>query len=208
MEKNKSFNTSQIIKNKVISWIDSYRQNLTELLGSVSIDEIYSIIEKYIQANQNGNRIFVFGNGGSASTMSHFSTDMGKSASDNAKKRFKIISLNENISLITAIGNDYCFDDIFFRQLENLAEKGDLLFTISVSGNSKNLLKAVQWANENEMDTIALVGGNQGTLAKLAAQTIVIDSLHYGLVEDMHMFICHIIAYAFIENPELTKIKY
>jgi D-sedoheptulose 7-phosphate isomerase len=197
--------STSFIQNELIEWIENYKKNLSDILKGISAQEIYSVIEKFIIANRNEKNIFIFGNGGSASTSSHFTTDMAKGASDLTSKRFKTLSLNENVSLITAISNDYSYEDIFFRQLENLAKEGDLLFTLSVSGNSKNLLKAVDWANKNGIHSIAVVGGHKGKLADLATQSIVIDSMHYGHVEDIHLIICHIIAYAFMENPQITN---
>ena len=115
------------------------------------------------------------------------------------------MSLNDNSSWITAIGNDYSYEDIFVRQLMNLAKPGDLLMVLSVSGNSPNLIKAVEWAKANRLHSIALVGGKKGKLAELADTVMVVDDTHYGRVEDAHMGICHMIAYAFMEKPELQK---
>lgn len=179
--------------------MDGYKKSL----HSIPFKKVSSIIEKFAIANKMGKHIYVFGNGGSASSSSHFVTDMAKGASDKMEKRFKCYSLNENMSLITAISNDYSYKDIYKRQMENFASSGDLLFTLSVSGNSPNLVEAVKWANDKGLHTIALVGGAKGQLAELAKEVIIIDSTHYGHVEDTHMLICHMIAYSFMENPEL-----
>jgi D-sedoheptulose 7-phosphate isomerase len=106
---------------------------------------------------------------------------------------------------LTALGNDYSFEDVFVRQLMNLAKPGDLIFTMSVSGNSPNLVKAMEWCKENEVYSIALVGGKKGKLSELADRCIVIDETHYGRVEDAHMTICHMVAFAFMENASLQK---
>lgn len=186
-------------------WIKKYLEKQVEVISSIPIDKVADIIEEFIKANKYKKQIFVFGNGGSASNASHFTTDLAKGASDVLKNKFKCISLNECTSLITAIANDYSYEDVFVKQLENLANTGDIILTMSVSGSSPNLVKTVKWANDNHMETIALVGGKQGTISKMANKVVVIDSLHYGIVEDLHMLICHIIAYAFMENPELTN---
>ncbi len=186
-------------------WLQNYIKEQINVIETIPVGEVTEIIEKFINANLNKKQIFVFGNGGSASNASHFITDLAKSASDASKNRFKCISLNECTSLITAIANDYAYEDVFVKQLENLANPEDLVLTMSVSGSSPNLVKAMKWANEKGLYTIALVGGKKGTISNMADKVIVIDSTHYGVVEDLHMMICHMIAYAFIENPGLTK---
>jgi D-sedoheptulose 7-phosphate isomerase len=186
-------------------WIKKYLEKQVEVISSIPIDKVADIIEEFIKANKDKKQIFVFGNGGSASNASHFTTDLAKGASDVLKNKFKCISLNECTSLITAIANDYDYEDIFVKQLENFANPNDIVLTMSVSGTSPNLVKAVEWANKKELYTIALVGGKQGILTRMADKVIVVNSSHYGVVEDMHMMICHMIAYAFIENTELTQ---
>ncbi len=186
-------------------WLQNYIKEQINVIETIPVGEVTEIIEKFINANLNKKQIFVFGNGGSASNASHFITDLAKSASDASKNRFKCISLNECTSLITAIANDYAYEDVFVKQLEILANPEDLVLTMSVSGSSPNLVKAMKWANEKGLYTIALVGGKKGTISNMADKVIVIDSTHYGVVEDLHMMICHMIAYAFIENPGLTK---
>ena len=146
--------------------------------------------------------IFVFGNGGSAANASHFVTDLGKGASDKMKKPFRCLSLNDNTPWMTAISNDYSYDEVFLRPLMNFARPGDLVFTMSVSGSSPNLVTAVEWSKKNDVYTIALVGGKRGRLADIADFVIVADSIHYGRVEDCHMGICHMICYAFMEIGE------
>ena len=163
-----------------------------------------SQVERFINHLQacwaNDQQLFAFGNGGSASNVSHFITDLGKSASDRMGKRFRCLSLNENLSWITAIGNDYAYEDVYLRQLQNYARPGDLVLTLSVSGNSPNVVKAVKWANDNGLTTLALVGGKGGQLATLAHEAIVIQDTHYGRVEDAQMTICHMLCYGFIES--------
>ena len=172
---------------------------------NIPLDSVYKLIERFALANTERKQIFVFGNGGSAANASHFVNDMAKSASDVLPNRFKCLSLNENMSLITAISNDYAYKDIFRRQIENFANKDDLLLTLSVSGDSPNLVEAVDWANKSGLHTIALLGGKRGRLADLARENIVVDSIHYGHVEDIHMLICHMIIYAFMENPGIVN---
>ncbi len=186
-------------------WIADYIQTHKAALDSIPQDAVAGLIEKFRQALHADRHIFVFGNGGSAANSSHFVTDLGKGASDKIGRRFRCLSLNDNVSWMTAIANDYAYEDIFVRQLENYARPGDLVLTLSVSGSSPNVVKAVQWANQHGLDTIALVGGKRGALGQSARQVIAINSTHYGRVEDAQMTICHILCYAFIEHPEWGK---
>lgn len=186
-------------------WMEDYMSDYKKAVENIPLDSVYKLIERFARANTERKQIFVFGNGGSAANASHFVNDMAKSASDVLPERFKCLSLNENMSLITAISNDYAYKDIFRRQIENFANKDDLLLTLSVSGDSPNLVEAVDWANKNGLHTIALLGGKRGRLVDLARESIVVDSIHYGHVEDIHMLICHMIIYAFMENPGIVS---
>ena len=184
-------------------WIANYIEAEKAALDSIPIEKVESIILKLKEAHAEGRQIFLFGNGGSASNASHFATDLGKGSSDVLGKRFNVLSLNDNVSWMTAIGNDYSYEDVYMRQLENYGQAGDIALTMSVSGSSPNLVKAVEWANANGLYTIALVGGKQGKLAELANETIVIDDTHYGRAEDCQMGIAHMLCYAFMEVDEL-----
>ena len=186
-------------------WISDYIAAEKKALDSISVDAVAKAIETVRDAMEEGRQIFAFGNGGSASNCSHFATDLGKGSSDAVGKRFKVVSLNDNISWITAIGNDYAYDEVYQRQLENYGQAGDVVLTMSVSGSSPNLVKAVEWAKANGLRVIALVGGKRGRLAELADQCIVIGDTHYGRAEDCQMGIAHMICYAFMENPEWVR---
>lgn len=188
----------------VREWISEYIREQKAALDSIPVEAVSEIIGVFSEALKNDRQIFIFGNGGSASNSSHFITDLGKGASDRLGKRFRCLSLNDNISWITALGNDYAYEDVFQRQLQNFARAGDIVMTLSVSGNSPNLVKAIDWAVNNGMYTIALVGAKRGRLAQIAQKVIVVNSEHYGRVEDAHMGICHMICYAFMENPQMA----
>ena len=183
------------------NYFKDYLNNFKQILDSIPTAEIGNLFDRIEQTIRSGNQILVFGNGGSAMSMSHFATDMVKGAGDALQKRVKVISLNDNTGLLTAIGNDYSYEDVFYKQVKTLADPGDLILALSVSGSSPNLVKAFEWARANHINTIAMVGGKRGKLAEMADTTIVIDSLHYGYVEDAHMVICHMIAYGFMEKP-------
>ena len=184
-------------------WISDYIAAEQKALASIPVEQVEQAINTVKKALENDRQIFVFGNGGSASNSSHFATDLGKGSSDAVGKRFKVLSLNDNVSWMTAIGNDYAYEDIFVRQLENYGQAGDIALTMSVSGSSPNLVKAFEWAKANDLYTIAMVGGKRGKLAEIASETIVIDDTHYGRAEDCQMGIAHMLCYAFMEVDEL-----
>ena len=142
-------------------WVADYLTKQKAALDAIPADAIARLVDKLRQAHREDRQIFVFGNGGSAANASHFVTDLGKGASDKLTRRFRCMSINDNTAWITALGNDYAYDQIFVKQLQNFARKGDVLLTMSVSGNSPNLVKALEWGNEHELQTIALVGAEE-----------------------------------------------
>ncbi len=182
-------------------WLDGYRARQVEVYAGLPLGQVAEVIDLLRGARDSEAQIFVFGNGGSAANASHFATDLGKGASDVSPQRFRVLSLNDNAAWMTAIGNDYSFEDVFLRQLQNYARPGDLALCMSVSGDSPDLVRAVDWANANGLTTVAMVGGKRGKLAGLAGHVLVIDDTHYGRVEDAQMTICHMLAYAFMEAP-------
>lgn len=186
-------------------WIGDYLTAQKAALDSIPVEAVAELIEMLRTALRADRQIFVCGNGGSAANASHFATDLGKGASDKLGQRFRVLSLNDNVSWMTALGNDYAYEDIFVRQLENYARSGDVLLTMSVSGSSPNVVRAVEWAAKHGVHTIALVGGKRGKVAEIAERTIVINDTHYGRAEDCHMGICHLLCYAFMEEPEIGR---
>ena len=188
-------------------WIANYIAAQKAALDSIPVEKVARLIATLQEALRQDRQIFVFGNGGSAANASHFVTDLGKGASDKLKvRRFRCLSLNDNVSWLTALGNDYSYEEVYERQLMNYAQKGDVVLALSVSGSSPNVVRAAQWAKQNGLQVLALVGGKGGKLAQIADQAIVIDSTHYGRVEDAQMGICHMLCYAFIEDPRLGDV--
>lgn len=183
----------------VTSWINSYVDAHVRALRSVPADRVAGLVGVLRAALDGDRQIFAFGNGGSAANASHFATDLGKGASDKIGRRFRVISLNDNVSWLTALGNDYAYEDVFVRQLQNYARPGDVVLGMSVSGSSPNVVKAFRWARDNGLVTIALCGGKPGGIRDIATHAIAIDDTHYGRVEDAHMLICHLLCYAFME---------
>ena len=189
----------------MLDWLNQYIEQQKRALDTIKGEQIAPLIGTLREAHRAGKQIFICGNGGSAANASHFVTDLGKNSSEAIGSPFRVLSLNDNVSWITAIGNDYSYDDVFMRQLHNYGNAGDVLMVISVSGNSPNLVKAVAWAKERGMKTIALVGGKRGRLAELTDQVVVVEDTHYGRVEDVHMNILHMICYAFVEVEAARK---
>jgi D-sedoheptulose 7-phosphate isomerase len=185
-------------------WMEGYIAAQKAAHDSIPLEQVGRLIDKLRLALREDRQIFVFGNGGSAANASHFATDLGKGASDKAGKRFRVLCLNDNVSWMTALGNDYAYDEVFLGQLRNYGRAGDLVISLSVSGNSPNCVKALEWAKEHGLVIVALVGAKKGRMAEIADQKIVIHETHYGRVEDAHMAICHMLCYAFIENPDLA----
>jgi len=186
-------------------WISDYLQGQKAAHDSIPPDAVARLIEILQGALKQDRQVFVFGNGGSAANASHFATDLGKGASDKVGKRFRVLSLNDNVSWMTALANDYAYDEVFVGQIKNYGRAGDVALGISVSGNSPNCVRALEWSAANGLTTIALVGAKRGRMAEVAQHAIVIQDTHYGRVEDAQMAICHMLCYAFIENPAWGK---
>ncbi len=187
------------------AWIADYIGAQKRALDSIPADAVARLIGTLKTAWREDRQIFVFGNGGSAANASHFATDLGKGSSDKLGKRFRVLSLNDNVSWITALGNDYAYDEVFVRQLANYGRPGDVVLALSVSGNSPNLVRALEWAKQQRLRTIALVGAKRGRMAEIADEVVVIQDTHYGRVEDAQMGICHMLCYAFMEKPEMAS---
>ncbi len=186
----------------MLDWLENYITAQKKALDTINPADLVPLIATLREAHRAGRRIYVAGNGGSAANASHFVTDLGKNSSEAMGTPFRVMSLTDNTPWITAIGNDYSFDDVFLRQLQNYGEAGDVLLVISVSGNSPNLVKALEWSKQRGLKTIALVGGKRGRCAELADQVIVIEDTHYGRVEDVQMNILHMLCYVFVERED------
>lgn len=177
-----------------------YKAKLLHALDTVDTDLVAQAIEMLREARDTGRHIFVCGNGGSASTASHFVTDMVKGASYNRKSRFRIMALTDSMPTITAYSNDVGYDCIFAEQLKNFATAGDVFIAISGSGNSPNVVCAMEAANAIGCRTIALTGRDGGKLGPMAKLQIRVAEPHMGRIEDGHLIICHMICYYFMDN--------
>lgn len=178
----------------------SYRAEVFEAISSIDLAKIDQAIAWFQEARDENRHIFVCGNGGSASTASHFTCDMVKGASFERDRRFRILALTDSLATITAYSNDVCYECVFEEQLKNFAVTGDLVMAISGSGNSPNVVRAIEYGNQAGCKTISLTGRDGGKLRSLAQLNIHIPAQHMGRIEDAHLVVCHMIAYHFMEN--------
>lgn len=172
-----------------------YRDSLRQAWEGLDLEAVGALVQAVAEARRRGRRVWVVGNGGSAATASHWSTDLSKTAAAPGRPGARAISLTDNVAFITAVGNDLSFDDIFSRQLEDQLEKGDVLVLISGSGNSRNLLSAAKLANRRGALTVGVLGFDGGALKRLVRLAVVVPSEQYGVIEDVHLGLGHVITF-------------
>lgn len=182
------------------SFPDSYKSSLFRAIDSVDLARVEQAIQILSEARAAGRHIFTCGNGGSASTASHFVCDMVKGASFQRAERFRIMALTDSLPTLTAYSNDVDYGCVFVEQLKNFAQSGDVLIAISGSGNSPNVVRAVEYANSIGCHTIAMTGRDGGKLGPLAEVNIQAVEPHMGRIEDVHMIVAHMIAYYFMDT--------
>jgi D-sedoheptulose 7-phosphate isomerase len=180
--------------------ISKYKQDLSEVINNLDTDGVRKVVDLFSEAREAGRTIFVCGNGGSASSASHFVCDVLKGASFGRDKKFRILSLNDNLPTLTAYSNDVGYDVVFAEQLKNFAQPGDVFLAISGSGNSPNVVKGMATATELGCKTVAMTGRDGGKLGPMAQLHIHVANPHMGRIEDAHMVMCHMIAYHFMEE--------
>lgn len=173
--------------------IFTYVEELHQTLRNLPHEAIEQVISVMHHARLSSKQIFVMGNGGSASTASHFACDLGKNTRQDGWSNFKVISLTDNLALISALANDEGYEYIFSRQLEGLIREGDVVIGISASGNSSNVLNAIHLANEKDATTIGFTGFNGGKLGQLVDINVHVKSDCIEQVEDIHLMLEHMI---------------
>jgi len=180
-------------KNPVI-YSEAYAGYLSSILLNLDHAAVARFIKLILDARESGNKIFFIGNGGSASTCSHFANDL-QIGTASFHKPIRAISLTDNVSILTAIANDYGYEDLFTRQLKMLGQEGDIVVAISASGNSPNLLNAVNYCRENRLSSFSLVAFDGGKLKLISDDHIHIKTgfKEYGPAEDMHMILDHLV---------------
>lgn len=183
-----------------MNYTEQYKTELLKAIETIDLARVEQAIELFREARAAGRQIFVCGNGGSAATASHFVTDLVKGASYNRPARFRVLALTESLPTLSAYANDLSFESVFVEQLKNFAQPGDLVMGISGSGNSPNVLRALEYANAIGGRTLALTGRDGGKLGPMAQLQIQVPVPHMGRIEDAHMVICHMIAYFFMDS--------
>ncbi len=180
--------------------IDDYLQRLRQELTRVNRDEVSGLADLIYQAWEDEKFVFILGNGGSATTASHLAEDLGKNSvkpeavdhrSDETFRRLKVLSLTDNVGWITALANDYCYEEIFVQQLMHYGGPGDLAVAISGSGNSPNVLAAVDWANRHGLTTFGMTGYDGGKLKPMQQQGFHVELDDMAMVESIHLAACH-----------------
>ena len=182
-----------MLENIEMERIQKYISHLQDVLERLKLDDVRQSIDVIMEAYYVNKQIFVIGNGGSASTASHLACDLGKGTSVAGKPRFRVISLTDNVATMTAWSNDVAYEDVFVEQLKNLVNAGDVVIGISASGNSENVIRAMQHAADIGCNTIGWSGFGGGKLATICDVNVVVDSHQYGPVEDVHLILNHVL---------------
>jgi len=182
--------------------LDGYIENVSHLVNNIDTEKLLEIIKVLERGRRDKKRIFICGNGGSATTANHFVCDLGKNAVKGDSGRINIISLCDNLATITAYGNDFGYETIFEERLKNLMEDGDIVIAISASGNSINILNGVEYAKKRNGYIISMTGFGGGKLKGLSDLNINIDSNIIEQVEDVHLMLEHMIVY-YYKNSDI-----
>lgn len=187
-------NIDRLFTSDPAAFASAYLNYLQSVLQKIDTAEIGRFIETLLDARKRGATIFFIGNGGSAATASHFANDLSIGTGD-YDKPFRAMSLTDNVPIITAIGNDFGYEEIFVRQLRVLGRSGDVVVGISASGNSPNLLKAFDYAHSAGMKTVALTAFDGGKMKAMADEGIHVPTApkEYGPAEDAHMVLDHLV---------------
>ena len=200
---------SNLHKIKPNVFLKEYSKYLSELISRLNFKAIENIARLILRQAKKGKSVYLIGNGGSASTASHFATDLMHCSLINHRPIIRAISLSDNISLITAIGNDKGYEYVFSHQLGRVANRGDILMAISASGNSKNLIEAFRVAKKMGITTVALLGFDGGKMKKMADHVIHVRTPkgEYGPVEDTHLFLDHMLSFymGLILNSKISE---
>lgn len=186
-----------------------YIEELSDIINKIDQEKINSLANKIIEVRDNNKTVYIIGNGGSAANASHWACDLNKGTLerhfDQHQKRIKVSSLTDNITLMTAISNDLGYDEIFSQQLRNCIMKGDLLITITGSGKSKNIINAINVAKMSQAYVISLLGFDGGEVAHISDDSLIVPSNNYGIIEDAHSIVGHIITEKIKGKSNLVK---
>ncbi|MFQ3549987.1 MAG: SIS domain-containing protein [Armatimonadota bacterium] len=180
--------------------VKDYLTKLQETISELSVEQIEENINLIQSAHDNGKQVFLIGNGGSAAMASHFACDLQKGLKMASGKRLRAIALTDSIPIISAWANDTSYNNIFSEQLDSLADSGDLLIAISGSGNSPNIINAVEKANEMGLITVGWSGFDGGKLAKVVKHPLIINSDNMQRIEDVHVILAHVIFFSMVSK--------
>ncbi len=172
--------------------LEAYLDRLKAALDKISRDEINGFLNLLVDALEAGRTVFTLGNGGSAATASHMAVDFNKGLSYGKARRFRFFCLSDNLPTLTAYANDVSYEDVFVEPLRNFLEPGDLVIAISGSGNSRNVIKAVEYANAAGAVTVGLTGYDGGLLRKTARHGVHVPIRDMQVTEDLHMVLDHL----------------
>ncbi len=178
------------------SFIEDYICGIKECLDEIRSADINEVAGIVLDACQKRHRIFIMGNGGSAATASHFACDLAKGTVIKGGAHLPVISLTDNVPIMTAISNDMSYASVFKEQLMSLLSEGDVVIGISASGNSPNVLEAVEYAKSQGAQAIGLCAFGGGKLAELADKALTVSTRSYEQAEDIHMILAHLISQA------------
>lgn len=188
---------------------NDYTEYLEKAIASVQPTQVESFIDLLYEAYSNKKMVFVIGNGGSAANASHLAQDLAKGTRSSLEQevRIKALSLTDNLPFVTALGNDDGYNTIFEQQLRTFASPGDILISISGSGNSPNIIKAVEWANSNGLITVGITGFDGGNLKKLSKHSVHVPLNDMCTAESIHTIIFHYVILKLQESLKENKVK-
>lgn len=188
--------------------LDAYLLQVAQTLIHLPRQQLETIAQALWETYKRDGTILICGNGGSAASATHFACDLAKSTVMSDSRRLRALALTDNTALMTAWSNDQSYADVFVEQLIGLYRPGDLLFAISGSGNSPNVLRAVAWANAHHAPTVGLTGFDGGMLAREAQYALRMDNQSMPQIEDVHMTVCHALALEMQARIEQTVVLY
>ena len=183
-----------------ISEINTYLEHEIDTLKALDVNEINAALNLLLETFENGNTVFVFGNGGSSATASHFQNDFNKGVSEHTEKKFNFQCLNDNVATVMAVANDIGFEEVFRFQLVGHMKPGDVVLAISGSGNSKNVLNAVEYAKSQGAKVIGLTGFAGGKLKELSDVSLHVPVNSMQITEDIHMVFDHLMMSIFYRS--------
>lgn len=192
----------------MIEYIREYLQELDRTIEKMPVDKIDQLVHILHNARLNGRQVFIMGNGGSASTASHFVCDLAKNTAYPDLPGFKVIGLTDNMAIFSALGNDHGYENVFVDQLRNFVQPNDVVIAISTSGNSDNVIHAVELGNKVGAITVGLTGQNGGKLGKIVNLEIRIPSHNVQQIEDLHLSLEHMVCFALIRMAEITVTQF